>query len=91
MVVHPHHRAIIASIQRFRNQESGTAGLQRDIAAIQGAIEGDMPGAREIRKALEEAENSIEYIWHTKDKHIAMEGIHRILDELEVLVEHYAR
>lgn len=84
--LHTHKKSILASISQFKAQLISLEGMQRNLSAIEGAIEGDMSGAKEIRQMLHKADNTIELARFTMGREEAVKEVTGLPSHLEALI-----
>lgn len=75
------------SISHYRAKQLNIEGLQRNIASVMTALEGDVP--QEVRDAISNAENLIEFIRFTVDSEEQTSEVEHVLKGIEAaLSEH---
>jgi hypothetical protein len=79
----------LSSFGKYRSGELDIEGLQQNVSAIMGAIEGDVPNA--VREAVYQLESEIDSIRFTvADDRQAIE-VEKAVAELEILIDSHDR
>lgn len=86
MARHPHLEKLAEIIKQFKEGSASFEQLQLNLSSLRTALEGDMPNASHIRKALRETENRIELAWFSLPERRKTEVI-RLLNALENTVD----
>jgi predicted YcjX-like family ATPase len=76
------------SIRQYRAKQLNIEGLQRNIASVMTALEGDVP--QEVRDAISNAENLIEFIRFTEDSDEQTSEVEHVLKGIEAAVSKHS-
>jgi len=84
----PSLRVVKLSIHQYRAKQLNIEGLQRNIASVMTALEGDVP--EEIRDAISNAESSIESIRFMVGSGEQRSAVEDVLKLIEAKVSKYS-
>ncbi|HLA11358.1 MAG TPA: hypothetical protein VJ023_12300 [Pyrinomonadaceae bacterium] len=84
----PSLRVVRQSIRQYRAKQLNIEGLQRNIASVMTALEGDVP--QDVRDAISNAENSIELIRFTVDSDEQNSAVEDVLKGIEATVSKHS-
>lgn len=81
---HPLMRVLLDSHQRFRDGKIDVAGLQQNVSAVMGAMEGDIP--KTVRDAVFGVEAELDSIHFTVNETKQAAEVEKLFSELEHLI-----
>jgi predicted YcjX-like family ATPase len=76
------------SISQYRAKQLNIEGLQRNMASVMTALEGDVP--QEVRDAISNAENLIEFIRFTVDSEEQTSEVEHVLKGIETALSKHS-
>ena len=82
-------RVVKDSIRQYRAHTLDIEGLQRNIASVMTALEGDVP--RDIHDEISNAENSIELIRFTVNSAEQRAAVEDVLQRIEATISRHIR